>query len=111
MSSIGTLTLTGKSGKTYLFNIYILNSTFVKAGGLYLFTKKVDITHHFIYIGRTEDLSSRFTDHHKQECIDGKGATHICIHWLDGKDALINAETDLLAAYNFTCNETLNPGR
>jgi hypothetical protein len=108
MSHTSTVTLTGKSPKTYLFYCYPLNSTFAKAEGLYLFSKLAGNTHNLVYLGMTQDLSSRFTDHHKEECIDDKGANTISIHWLSGKQTLLDAETDILGNYSFACNERGN---
>ena len=108
MAHTSTVTLTGASGETYLFYCYALNSTFVKSEGLYLFSKLVENTHRLIYLGMTQDLSSRFTNHHQQTCIDREGANTISIHWLTGKQTLLDTETDILDNYAFSCNERGN---
>jgi hypothetical protein len=61
-------------------------------------------THKVIYVGETGDLSSRFTDHHKQTCIDRNGATHICVRREEGDAARLAIEKDLVDNYNPPCN-------
>lgn len=52
-----------------------------------------------IYIGQG-DLSVRATtDHHRIECIDSKGATHIHLHLNANKADRLAEEQDLLARY------------
>lgn len=103
-----TLTLTGKSSKKYVFELYVLNTKFNSVGGLYVFSKVNGTTHTLIYIGHTQDLSSRFTNHHKEKCIDGQGATHISVCPMSNESDRLIAEKDLLANYNCHCNEINN---
>jgi hypothetical protein len=104
-----TLSLTGKSGKIYAFELYVLNTSFREVGGLYAFSKQATATTHtIIYIGHTQDLSSRFTNHHKEECIDGQGATYISVCQMPNEIDRLVAEKDLLANYNCPCNEVNN---
>jgi hypothetical protein len=106
--SEGTLTLKGKSGSSYTFEVYKLNTDFKALGGLYLFTKADGTTHTHIYLGQTQDLSSRFTNHHKEQCIDKHGGTHISVRVMNAEKERLAAEKDLLAIYNFPCNEINN---
>ena len=108
MASTGTITLSGKSGKTYQFLMYVLNTSFKAMGGLYLFTKAADNTNYLLYLGHTQDLSSRFTNHHKEECVDNHGGTHVSVCIIEDEKTRIAAEKDILANYNFTCNEVNN---
>lgn len=108
MPPIGKLEVSGKSGKSYTFNIYILNTDFKDRGGLYLFTKYVNSEHDPIYLGQTQDLSSRFTNHHKEKCITKHGATHVSICRIENEKERIDAETDILGYYDFPCNERNN---
>jgi hypothetical protein len=108
MSAEGTLILKGKSGGPYEFSVYKLNTLFAEVGGLYLFTKAVGNSHTFIYLGHTQDLSSRFTNHHKEKCIDNHGGTHVSVCVIKKETERVAAEKDLLASYNFLCNEVNN---
>jgi hypothetical protein len=108
MSNLGNLSLKGTSGKEYVFEMFVLNTSFNAVGGLYLFTKPGNQVTIPIYLGHTQDLSTRFTNHHKEKCIDGQGATHISVCRMDDEKSRIAAEKDLLGVYNFHCNEVNN---
>lgn len=112
-----TLTLKGKSGKEYSFTL----STFdkwedVKDGftghGLYLFGKYTEANNYvkFIYLGMASSLSTRFDNHHKEDCIKRNGANCIGIHLMNNStpESRKAAESDILAANNFTCNDQEN---
>ena len=107
---MATLTITGRSGKQYVFTIYDINTTFKVVAGLYLFTRLLEDkkTHKYIYLGITNDLSARFGNHHKDDCIKMNGSTHISICLVSDQAARENAEKDILAAINTTCNEKMN---
>jgi hypothetical protein len=104
-----TIEFVGKSGRNYTFYIYPLNTTFKAVGGVYVFTKAVQnaaggLNHDVIYVGQTEDLSSRFTDHHKQSCIDRNGANRICVRSEVDETVRLAIERDLVDHYNPPCN-------
>lgn len=111
-----TLTLEGESGKEYAFKL----STFdkfedVKDGftghGLYVFTKRdSQCKHTLIYLGMASTLETRFDNHHKEKCIKANGANCLGIYHMNNstKEARKEAESDILAANNFTCNDQEN---
>jgi hypothetical protein len=104
-----TIDFVGKSGNKYVFSIHALNTTFNAVGGVYVFTKATQTaaggqTHKVIYVGQTGDLSSRFTDHHKQVCINGNGANSICVRGEADEATRLAIEKDLVDAYNPPCN-------
>lgn len=107
-----TLTLKGKSGKDYTFKLNTFeNYEDVKDGftghGLYLFTKRdKEGNHHLLYLGMASTLETRFDSHHKEESINAKGANCLGVHHMNNstKETRKEAESDLLAAYNFPCN-------
>lgn len=104
--------LKGASGKEYTFGIYSLDTSFKEVGGVYIFTKRVKnenkYSHTNIYIGKTDDLSTRFDNHHKAACINMEGCNCICVMKVDTKKDRTEYETDLLLANNTTCNEINN---
>lgn len=107
MTSPPKVIWTGKSGTKYTFNLYPIGTNFKAIAGVYIFTKqRVDKKWRAIYIGETEDLSTRFDDHHKMDCIEDEGATHICILSVGmGKKKDRQAvEADLIASENPPCN-------
>lgn len=110
-----TLTLTGLSGRKYVFNIYSyaafndLESAFRPISALYLFVIMYDNDMcSMIYLGETSDLSTRFYNHHKEYCIKSRNANRICVCAIEGETSRKNAEDDLLSAYKFPCNEKKN---
>ena len=85
-----TITIKGRSGTIYIFNVYgftkfsELKDAFKSIPALYAFTRRfpnsaISYTHYLLYVGETGDLSTRFNDHHKQECITRSNANCICI--------------------------------
>ncbi len=106
MAETPTIHWSGESGKTYKYWIHPLNTTFLAKPGNYIFSKKNASSKWVaIYVGQTQDLSSRFTNHHQEECVDGQGATHIHVHTNEsGKQARLDEETDIRCNYNPHCN-------
>lgn len=105
---MATITLEGCSGNSYEFTVYEKGTEFNSVGGVYCVTKIIDNIHSLIYLGITNDLSSRFDNHHKEDCFVENGATHICIHRESSEDERSRIEKDILCKYNFPCNETNN---
>lgn len=73
------LTIIGKSGKKYEFNIYTLDTNFNPVGGVYIFIRLYKNQYSLIYCGKTEDLSTRFDNHHKADCIEDNNANRLCV--------------------------------
>lgn len=107
MSDTKTIKWTGKSGKKYQYWIYLLETTFSANPGNYVFAKETKPgSWKPIYIGETKDLSTRFDDHHKADCIKREGATAIHAH---KSSTTVNhrraEESDLVARWNTPCND------
>lgn len=104
--------LKGKSGTEYSFGIYSLDTSFNEVGGVYIFTKRVKnenkYSHTNIYIGKTDDLSTRFNNHHKKNCISQNKANCICVKQVDSEKERTEIETDLLLGNSTPCNEINN---
>ena len=100
-----TLTLKGKSGNTYDFDVYPWRTNFNAVGAVYIVLKILSNGEYdLIYIGQTGDLSSRFGDHHNQSCFDRHGKTHIGIHRESSEKQRFAIESDLIANYTTNCN-------
>ncbi len=108
MSRIGTITLEGCSGNSYEFNIYPIGANFIPIGGVYYISHREDRTHTHIYLGITEDLSTRFANHHKEDCFIENEANCISIHQNESEEERQEIEKDILCYYNFPCNEINN---
>ena len=111
-----SLTLKGKSGKEYSFKLSTFDSfEDVKDGftghGLYVFTKRsIEGKHELLYLGMATTLETRFDSHHKKDKIVKYGANCFGVHQMNNstKESRKEAESDLLAAYNFPCNDQEN---
>lgn len=113
------LTLNGISGKEYLFDLFTfenfaeLRNAFLAKAAVYVFTRRRatsdGFTHDLVYLGETENLSTRFNAHHKEQCITSHFANCVGIHGVSSNEhERKEIEADILAAYDFPCNEQLN---
>ncbi len=108
MAKIGTISLNGCSGKIYSFNIYSIDTSFNALGAVYYISKRSNENHSHIYLGITEDLSTRFNNHHKQACFDKLKANCISVLLNSSEKDRKKIEEDILCNYNFPCNEVNN---
>ncbi len=110
MSKIGTITLTGASGKKYEFNIYPFGTEFEAIGAVYYISKRTQKAdgngeHSRIYIGQSANMSERFDDHHKADCFNNHQANCHSIYQEDNQEKRILIEEDLIKAYKPPCND------
>ena len=101
--------LTGASGKKYTFYVYPMSAEFKQVGGVYAFTLATPKTgggntHSILYVGQTGDLSSRFDDHHKEDCFVRRGANRHCAMVVENEETRLAIERDLIDSYNPPCN-------
>ena len=94
--------LSGKSYKYYIYQAY----NFKAEPGNYIFAFESPSGGWIpIYIGETSDLSERFDNHHKAQCIRDHGATHIHVHLSsDDENVRLEEEKDLIGLYQPPCN-------
>ncbi len=107
---MATVTLKGKSGKAYKFEVYDLDGSSSAGAGVYAVTDRHQstqggYTHTVIYIGQAHDLGNRFADHHKAKCFTDHGANSLCLHADEYEQSRVVKEGDLIAAYNPPCND------
>jgi hypothetical protein len=113
MPKLATLELKAKSGNSYVFEVYSMETEFEKTGGVYCVSKRTlsiadnRFVHDIFYIGQTDDFSNRFKDHHKKECFKRNEANCISILKVTTEEERAEIEKDLIKAYNPTCNEKL----
>jgi hypothetical protein len=108
MAKYGAIIFKGKSGKKYSFRAYSFNTKFNAIGGVYFVTRRTvkngKITHTKIYVGQTDDLSTRFDNHHKADCFAEHNANCICVLLEEDEDVRLDIETDLIDNYDLPCN-------
>ncbi len=96
-----TVTATGQSRRRYSFYKHPLDTPFKAIGGVYMVLKGLDP----LYVGQTEDLSTRFGNHHKESCWLKLGAETICVMVEASEQNRLFVENDLLANYSWPCND------
>lgn len=107
MASIGMITFVGKSGTKYDFKYYDFSGEWNNVAGIYV-VGKYDKTANQIsplYVGETDNLQERFSNHHKQDCFDKNKANVLC--WLGEKvsKTRLTIETDLIESLKPSCND------
>ena len=65
------------NGQQLEFTIYGSNKNWSSAAGLYIFSYQNGNYWHAIYVGQTDDFSSRLPNHERLDEALRKGATHI----------------------------------
>ena len=114
MAKLGKMTLKGKSGKSYAFQVYPKGITFSETFGcVYYVSERVGSrsgngAHRAIYIGQTSDYNARHqfshTGHHKYGCFVRHNFNAVSVCVLDTETARQEAESDLIAALSPPCN-------
>jgi hypothetical protein len=96
----------GSSGKKYKYLIYHINTLFEDLPGNYIFAKETSIGRWIpIYIGETDSLHDRLSNHEKMPCIKHHGGTHVHIHTSSVDEESRRAEeSELIANWNPPCN-------
>ena len=109
MPPLDTLTLAGKSGKTYQLRIYAWKHPFKRLAGVYAVMERAiepgsAPAYTTIYIGETDNVRTVFAAHEKRECFEMYYANTIGV--LPEPDAEWRAAivADLCAALDPPCN-------
>ncbi|NQV36493.1 MAG: hypothetical protein HQ509_00630 [Candidatus Marinimicrobia bacterium] len=97
----------GVSGKEYKYWIASIDSLYKDEPGNYIFAKETSPGQWTpIYIGETESLLDRLSNHDKLPCVKRHGGTHIHTHTTTGGQAVRRVEeSDLLAKWDPPCNK------
>jgi hypothetical protein len=110
MAALDTVTIKGKSGTGYIFDVYDFSQAFKQVGAVYTILKyeiqpgTTSWWYKYVYVGETGDLSTRFYDHHKEECFQREGANRIAIQLDSSEKSRKDKETDILNGGTWPCN-------
>ena|SRR5208283_4218907 len=107
MSEATTINWPGKSGTQYKYWIHPIGTSFKEVPGNYIYAKETS-TGGFVpcYIGQTENLGNRLSNHEKETCAKKNGATHIHAHTSgDGDQTRQAEEEDLIFKWQPPCND------
>jgi hypothetical protein len=111
VSKLNTVNLKGKSGSTYGFDVYPADQAFNAVGAVYAVLKyelrpgTSEYWYRYIYVGETGDLSTRFSNHHKQDCFNLHGANRIAVHVDNSERSRAAKEDDILKGGSWPCND------
>ncbi|MFZ0917728.1 MAG: hypothetical protein WAN04_12595 [Candidatus Udaeobacter sp.] len=95
-----------KSGTSHRFWIYPRGTKFNEpCPGIYIYARETS-PHKWtpIYIGQTENVNIRLTNHEQQECVDQNGATHIHVSIITPEKSRLAIEKDLIEQWKPVCN-------
>ena len=78
MSEAQKINWPGKSGTQYQYWIYPIETTFNDGSGNYIFAKETRPGYWLpCYIGQTENLGDRLSNHEKESCAKKIGRAHV----------------------------------
>jgi predicted GIY-YIG superfamily endonuclease len=106
MTNKQTIKWPGESGTEYVYFIYPRGTRFDDGQpGNYIHVIETSPNRFKpVYIGQTNDLNRRLTNHEKQQCVDSRGASHLCVRVNAGERARLLEEEDLIRRWNPACN-------
>ncbi len=103
---MATVNATGISGRQYPFEVYPWGTGFNAVGAVYLILRTSQGGNYdILYVGQTDDLSTRFNNHHKQPCFDRNRKSHIGVLVEGSERNRLAIEQDLIAKYKTMCND------
>jgi len=110
MARLATVKFSGNSGGRYEFDVY----EYPFSGGkdyscVYFVTHRHrdnqgKFTHDHIYVGETEDLEQRHSNHHRKLCFSRNNANAICLLRENSGEKRRSIEKDLRLKYDPLCN-------
>lgn len=110
MAKIADLTVAGKSGTEYTFAIYPINTNWKEIGAVYVVTKRTEKpdgggTHTYIYVGQTDNMNERHSNHHKASCFQRHNANCIGVLVESNETKRLKIEDDILKRHSWPCND------
>ena len=110
MAKLTTVSFTGKSGKKYSFDVYKFDTSWKDVSAVYIVThakpkSNGGHTHSVIYIGQTDNLKERFSNHNKQKCFEENEANRLCILMEQDEKTRLSIESDLIDLHDTPCND------
>ena len=106
MSKLGTYTWTGESGQKYVYTRYSTDTAWKKeVSANYICASVEGSTFDAVYIGQTEDLRKRMSNHEKWPCCKQYGVNEIHINRdAESEEERLEQEDDLVDNYEPPCN-------
>ena len=102
-----TITWTTPKGNRYEYTPYAIGTKFNNVGGNYVYAYQKQNSWYATYIGQTNDLGARLSNHEKQACAVKNGATHILVRTNGSEASRLTEEAEMIALCKPVCNEQL----
>lgn len=105
--AVETIMWSGSSGKKYKYWIYLISTSFKDSPGNYIFAKEISPGDWKpIYIGETDSLLNRLSEHEKMRCVKLHRGKFVHVHIAPSDNETRRAEeSDLLAKWDPPCNK------
>lgn len=111
----GHIIFRGKSGQTYRFEAWSLETKFKPLAGVYFVTRRGNedsnynrASHEHIYIGHAASLAEPMGNQAQLASFKKHGANCVCVYAAESEERRIAIEQDLLQAYPTACNNSGN---
>jgi len=110
MAKLGTLKLKGSDNTTYSFDVYPSDTIWNPDVDCVYYISKRTLkrdgggNHIEIYVGETDDLKTRLTNHHKQSCFDNHNYNAVSIHRENSEALRLQIEAALIKSIKPPCN-------
>ena len=102
----------GKSGATYRFQVWSLETPFRPISAAYIVTRRAQengnynrASHEILYIGETSSLADPFATAADFTCFRKHGANCICIYRVEHEQLRRDAALDLALSHSTPCGE------
>ena len=100
-----SITMQGSSGATYEFEVHPWGTSFNSVGAVYsVLRARVDGRYDVLYVGQTDDLNRRLSNHERQPCFDRNHKTHVGARGESTEARRLKVERDLIDFYDPDCN-------
>jgi hypothetical protein len=109
-----TINPTGKSGRPYTFDMFLVGTQFNRVSGVYIACRQL-LSGQFeaLYVGEAQSLYDRLNagaaNHDGLKCAASRGMTHIGAFVVNGGAERLRIETDLRHGLNPSCNRQSVP--
>ena len=109
MPKLGTVSVTGASGKHYELDVYPRADVFKPLGAVFFLAKRIpfaegEAEYTWIYVGQTADLSRWSADGAPMACIDEREANSICLLIEEDQARRQAIVADIRETYRPPCN-------
>ena len=100
-----SITMQGRSGATYAFEVHPWSTGFNNVGAVYAILRiRPDGAYDVLYVGQTGTLGARLSSHERQPCFDRERKTHVGAHVEGAEQTRLKIERDLIDFYDPPCN-------